>query len=387
MNIHRLLFIGLGYIGLPTSLAFSQCGYSVKGFDSNTHVVNQLNNGELHIEETGLYEFYTKSINQKLFTAVSDIEAADVYFICVPTPINSDKTADLSYVKAAAESIAQVIQKGNMVILESTVPPGTCENIIAPIIKAATGLEHGADYDLVHCPERVIPGRILKEITENDRIIGGTTPQAAERAKKLYESFVKGHIFLTTAATAELTKLMENTYRDVNIALANELKQVCETLGVDIQEAIQLANHHPRVNIHQPGIGVGGHCIPVDPWFIAEIAPSLTPLIQTARKINDSMPHHTALGIVQSMLERGLEPEHATVGILGLTYKPDVDDFRESPAMEVVEHLLEMGWKVKVHDPFFSARVRIPAGAVQSTLEEVKNCDQVHVLVAHSQYK
>jgi UDP-N-acetyl-D-mannosaminuronic acid dehydrogenase len=383
----QIVTIGLGYIGLPTSLAFANSGYYVLGVDANPDVVSTLNSGQIHIEEFGIFEYFKSAVDSESFYSSCKIDAAEYYIICVPTPINSDKTADLSYVKAAAESIAQVIQKGNMVILESTVPPGTCENIIAPIIKAATGLEHGVDYDLVHCPERVIPGRILKEITENDRIIGGTTPQAAERAKKLYESFVKGHIFLTTAATAELTKLMENTYRDVNIALANELKQVCETLGVDIQEAIQLANHHPRVNIHQPGIGVGGHCIPVDPWFIAEIAPSLTPLIQTARKINDSMPHHTAQGIVQSMLERGLEPESATVGILGLTYKPDVDDFRESPAMEVVEHLLEMGWRVKVHDPFFSARVRIPAGAVQSTLEEVKNCDQVHVLVAHSQYK
>jgi UDP-N-acetyl-D-mannosaminuronic acid dehydrogenase len=379
--------VGLGYIGLPTSLAFSNSGFEVIGVDVNESVVQSLNSGQIHIEEEGLQEYFNAAFESKKFRATTKIEQADVFLIAVPTPFKPNKTADLDYVKSAAESIATVIQKSNMVILESTVPPGTCERIIAPIIEAQTGLKHGTDYDLVHCPERVIPGSILKEIIHNDRIIGGTTQQAALRAKEVYQSFVKGKILLTTAATAEITKLMENTYRDVNIALANELSLVCEQLNIDIQEAISLANHHPRVNIHQPGIGVGGHCIPVDPWFIAEISPEHTPLIQTARKINDSMPKVTALRIVKSIKAKSLNKVDIVVGILGLTYKPDVDDFRESPAIEVVHELLELGYNVKVHDPFIHAQVRLPEGAQVGSFEEIQECDVVKILVQHSVYQ
>lgn len=383
----HIAVIGLGYIGLPTSLAFVNAGFRVTGVDVNPNVVEALNNGQIHIEEEGLQAYYDRARASGRFAASLSIPQADVFLIAVPTPIKPDKTADLDFVRSAAETIASVIQPGNMVILESTVPPGTCENLIAPIIKARTGLEHGRDYDLVHCPERVIPGRILKEITENDRIIGGTSERATENARALYASFVRGQIITTTAATAEITKLMENTYRDVNIALANEFRLVCQRLGIDVFEAISLANHHPRVNVHQPGIGVGGHCIPVDPWFIAEIAPEVTPLIQTARRINDGMPRITALEIIEELRSRGLEPGTATVGALGLTYKPDVDDFRESPALEVVEVLLEYGCRIKVHDPYLNPRVRLPAGAVVVSLEEARACDLVRVLVSHKEYR
>ncbi|MEY4529902.1 MAG: hypothetical protein RLZZ156_623, partial [Deinococcota bacterium] len=212
-------------------------------------------------------------------------------------------------------------------------------------------------------------------------------PEAAQRAKNLYSSFVKGKIIITTAATAEITKLMENTYRDINIALANELSLVCESLDINIHEAIQLANHHPRVNIHQPGIGVGGHCIPIDPWFIAEISPRQTPLIQTARKINDAMPKVTAHRIEDEFNALNLKKEQDEIGILGLTYKSDVDDFRESPAIEVVHELLELGYKVKVFDPYLLPKVQLPVGTVVATFSEVKACSLVRVLVNHSQFK
>lgn len=385
-KLDKIVIIGLGYIGLPTSLAFSNSEFSVVGVDVDDSVVKSLNSGQIHIQEEGLQEYFDTALASGNFRATKIIEQADTFLIAVPTPFKPNKTADLDYVKSAAEAIATVIQKGNMVILESTVPPGTCERVIAPIIEAKTGLKHGTDYDLVHCPERVIPGSILKEIIYNDRIIGGTTPQAAERAKKLYSSFVKGKMLITTASTAEITKLMENTYRDVNIALANELGLVCETLGIDVQEAIQLANHHPRVNIHQPGIGVGGHCIPVDPWFIAEISPEHTPLIQTARKINDGMPRVTANRIAQSIQNLGLQKENVTIGILGLTYKSNVDDFRESPAIEVVHELLELGYQVKVHDPYLHTEVQLPRRVRVATLEEVRACDVVEMLVQHNTY-
>lgn len=382
-----ILVVGLGYIGLPTSLAFVNAGYRVTGVDVNPEVVAALNAGQIHIQEEGLQKMYDTAFASGRFIATLEPRAAGVHLIAVPTPIKPDKTADLSYVEAASHTIAKVIRKGDMVILESTVPPGTCERVIAPIVQAATGLEHGKDYDLVHCPERVIPGSILREITENDRIIGGTTPQAAERAKALYSSFVRGEMIVTTAATAEITKLMENTYRDVNIALANEFRKVCQTLGIDVLEAIRYANHHPRVNIHQPGIGVGGHCIPVDPWFIAEIAPDLTPLIQTARRVNDGMPRITAQEIVAELRQKGLDPSSAKVALLGLTYKADVDDFRESPALEVVNELRELGCHVKVHDPYLTPSVRLPHDVEAVSLAVAKACDFVRVLVPHRQYR
>jgi UDP-N-acetyl-D-mannosaminuronic acid dehydrogenase len=386
-NVESIMVVGLGYIGLPTSLAFVNAGYRVTGVDVNPDVVAALNAGQIHIQEQGLQDLYDAAFASGRFTATLEPRTADVHLIAVPTPIKPDKTADLSYVESASHTIAQVIRKGDMVILESTVPPGTCERVIAPIIRAAKSLEHGTDYDLVHCPERVIPGSILREITENDRIIGGTTLHAAERAKALYSSFVRGEIIVTSAATAEITKLMENTYRDVNIALANEFRKVCQTLGIDVLEAIRYANHHPRVNIHQPGIGVGGHCIPVDPWFIAEIAPDLTPLIQTARRINDGMPRTTAQEIVAELHQKGFEPSSAKVALLGLTYKADVDDFRESPALDVVHELCELGCQVKVHDPYLTPGVKLPHGVEAVSLESARSCDFVRILVPHSQYR
>ncbi len=322
---------GLGYIGLPTSLEFAHAGYRVIGVDVNQRAVDLLNAGEVHIFEEGLAEWYTQVRSNGLFTATTEPVESDVFFIAVPTPIKEDKTADMFFVESATRSIAKVLKPGNMVILVSTSPPRTCLDLIAPILKEATGLDHETDYDLVHCPERVIPGAILKEFKENDRIVGGTTDRATQRAYELYATIVEPvKLHRTDSVTAEMCKLMENTFRDVNIALANEMAKVCAQMGIDARGAMKLANLHPRVNYLAPGIGVGGHCIPIDPWFIIEKAPEVTRLMKTARQINDQRPHE----VVEQILD---EAAVGPIAILGLAFKPNVDDLRESPAVEIAE--------------------------------------------------
>lgn len=343
--------IGLGYIGLPTAATLANTGLRVIGVDVREDVVNTIRQGDIHISEQGLDILVRAAVQRKTLETSLTPQVADIHIIAVPTPITEDKKPDLSYVEAATRSICQVLKPGDLVVLESTVPPGTCLNVVAPIIKEQLGLEHGNDYHLAHCPERVIPGKILHEIIYNDRIIGGTTPEATERTAELYGTFVKGKLLTTNATTAELCKLMENTYRDVNIALANELASIAEDIDVSITEAIALANHHPRVNIHTPGIGVGGHCIPVDPWFIVHTAPEKAKLIYSARLINDARPKVFA----ERILELIREHPDRQVALLGLSYKADVDDARESPAIEIVHELASQThvslWVVEPHIP------------------------------------
>lgn len=375
---------GLGYIGLPTSLAFAHAGLNVIGVDVNQETIAQLQSGRVHLFEEGLDAYYSEALGTGRFSATDRAPRADVHLIAVPTPVGEGSLADLSYVEAASRSIGAVIEKGDLVVLESTVPPRTTEDVVGAAIKDVSGLEHGTDYDLAHCPERVIPGRILIELFENDRIIGGTTPKAAKRAADLYQSFVKGRIFETDATTAEAVKLMENTFRDVNIALANEMRAVCERIGADPAEAIRLANRHPRVNIHQPGIGVGGHCIPVDPWFLAQAAPDLARLIRQAREINDERPRQVADDLLRHLRETGAR----TVTVLGIAYKPDVDDFRESPAVSIVELLAaEFEGEIRVVEPYSeqlpdslngNGRVRLA-----SLSEALEGADLVACLVGH----
>ena len=329
--------IGLGYIGLPTAATLANAGFEVLGVDVRPEIIAKINAGNIHIQEPGLDILVRAAFQRGNLRAAAEPSCADAFIIAVPTPIHADKSPDLRFVEAATETIASVLQKGNLIIVESTVPPRTCLDVVAPLIERLTGLKHGADYDLAHCPERVIPGRILTEIIQNDRIVGGTTPAATQRTAALYASFVKGKILETDATTAEMCKLMENSFRDVNIALANELANIAEDLQIDIHEAIALANRHPRVHIHTPGIGVGGHCIPVDPWFIAHVAPDKSPLIRTARNVNDARPHALAERILAAHRER----PHAEIAFFGLSYKPDVDDTRESPAIEVVRRVAE----------------------------------------------
>ena len=360
----------MGYIGLPTAAMFATHGFHVTGVDVNAQTVDILNSGEIHIEEPGLKTVVQNAIHAGNLVVRPQPQPADVFILAVPTPLVMDEMsapdsshggvphAEMSYVQAATRSIVPHLQKGNLVILESTSPPETTVGIVAPILEES-GLKVGEDLFVAHCPERVLPGRILEELVDNDRVIGGITPESAERAKELYSSFVQGPIFLTDATTAEMVKLMENTYRDVNIALANELAVVAEHVGINVWEAIELANRHPRVNIHKPGPGVGGHCIAVDPWFIAAAAPTITPLLQTARRINDAMPAH----VVELVRQAVENIENPIVACLGLAYKADVDDIRESPSMEIVKLLGEAGMEVRAFDP------HVPNGTLSEQVE------------------
>ena len=348
MQEEKIQIIGLGYIGLPSAAILAQAGFEVFGVDVSQKAVDAVNAGTIHIHEDGLEEVVLQAVTDGLLRAGSTPEVADVHIIAVPTPVNPDKTPGLDYVRNATKSIAAVLKRGDLVILESTVPPRTCIDVIAPILQELTGLSHETDYDLAHCPERVIPGKILHELVHNDRIIGGTTQRATERTVELYGKFVKGDLLKTDSKTAEMCKLMENTFRDVNIALANEFSVICEKLDIDVFEAIQFANHHPRVNIHQPGIGVGGHCIPVDPWFIIDAAKDESNILKMARQTNDSRPHFVARRILDHAKTKG-----GDIILLGLSYKPDVDDFRESPAVEVaVEIARNYQGDILIVEPF-----------------------------------
>jgi UDP-N-acetyl-D-mannosaminuronic acid dehydrogenase len=329
--------LGLGYVGLPTAAMFAVAGHTVVGVDPSPRVQSALKNGRLHLKEPDLDALVGHALHSGRLRVATEPERADAFVIAVPTPLEpTSRLADLSYVQQAARDIVPHLQRGNLVVLESTVPPRTTCDVLAPIL-AASGLQPGRDLCLAHCPERVLPGRILLELVENDRLVGGLTPACAERAAHLYASFVKGSIVRTDATTAEMAKVMENTYRDVNVALANEFARIADRLGVDVHEAIRLANRHPRVNVLRPGPGVGGHCVALDPWFLVQAAPDEAQLIRTAREVNDSQPAR-----VLQHLARLAQPP-AAVALLGVTYKADVDDIRESPAL-VVASLAACCW-------------------------------------------
>ena len=285
----KLCVVGLGYIGLPTAAMFADNGWQVHGVDVNQKAVDMINKGQIHIEEVGLQEMVEKAVENGNLRASTEVEEADCFIIAVPTPHNKDNTANLEYLVQATKSVLGKVQKGNVVIVESTIPPRTINDVVAPLFEEA-GWKVGEDIYLAHCPERVLPGRILIELVENNRIVGGINDASTEKAVEVYATFVKGDLLRTSALSAEMSKLMENTYRDVNIALANELVKISEKLGIDALEVIGLANQHPRVNLHLPGPGVGGHCLAVDPYFIIEKAPEESQLIAKARAINNSMP-------------------------------------------------------------------------------------------------
>ena len=344
----RVNVIGLGYIGLPTAAMFALNGADVIGTDQNQYIVDTINNGDIHIEEPGLLDIIREVVsNQKLIASTVPCNA-DVFIIAVPTPNINDEylRCDLTCVLAAVHSILPYLNKGNVVIIESTIAPRTTEDFIKPILEEA-GFDIGKDLYLAHCPERVLPGRILEELVSNNRVVGGITPECAARAGEVYRMFVHGEIIKTEAKTAEMSKLMENTYRDVNIALANELAKVCCRLDINVLDVIRMANKHPRVNIHRPGPGVGGHCLAVDPYFIYSKVPEVAQLIKLARDINVSMPDFVAdnaeklLGYDKSL----------PIAVFGVTYKPDVNDIRESPALKIVGKLEERGYCVRVYDP------------------------------------
>jgi len=333
-EIENICVIGLGYIGLPTAIYFANAGYIVSGTDKKTSLIDQVNRGALPFEEPGLQDLLTRSIASHRLFANDAPTTADCYIIAVPSPANSDGSLNNSAIVAAAESIVDLLKAGDLVILESTVPPGTTEALRNYLLSRRADLS-SAELLVAHCPERVLPGKVVAEFSSNARIIGGVCDEATAKAARLYGSFVTGEILTTDARTAELSKLVENTYRDVNIAFANELSLVSEALNIDVWELIRLANMHPRVNILNPGPGVGGHCIAVDPNFIISSAPREANLIRTARGVNDSMPERTAQRITATAQQRGA----TSIGLLGLTFKANVDDMRESPAVEVARLL------------------------------------------------
>lgn len=335
----KICIIGLGYIGLPTAAMFATHGHSVLGVDVNKKVVDALNKGKVIIEEPNLEETVNAAVKSGTLRASVEPEESEAFIICVPTPIKSDKTADLTYVESGIRTIIPFLKKGNIIILESTSPPGTTRDFIGQILKES-GFIPGEDVYLAYCPERVLPGRILIELKENSRVVGGINEESGRIVKELYESFVKGEIYVSEATTAEMCKLMENTYRDVNIALANELAMLCEKMKVNAWDVIKYANKHPRVNLHMPGPGVGGHCIAVDPWFIVEKQPERAKIISLARNTNDGMPHYVLQRIKDLTKNVGGKVK---VCILGVTYKPNVDDMRESPIIELIHLLKEQG--------------------------------------------
>ncbi|HYK74399.1 MAG TPA: nucleotide sugar dehydrogenase [Pseudoneobacillus sp.] len=379
--MEKICVVGLGYIGLPTSAIFARAGFDIVGVDVSERVVEKLNRGEIHIEEVGLPEIVKEVVEKGKLRASLTPEQADVFIIAVPTPIHADYTADVDYVISATKAIAPYLEKGNVVIVESTIPPRTMDDVVAPILR-----EHGFDTEkdlyLAHCPERVLPGRILIELVENTRIVGGTTPEAAKKAADVYRAIVTGDVIETEAVTAEMSKLMENTFRDVNIALANELVKISQRLGVDAHRVIELANKHPRVNIHQPGPGVGGHCLAVDPYFIVEKAREEAVLIKLSRDINNSMPHF----VVEQIERMTMELKEPKIAAFGLTYKGNIDDVRESPAIEIV-HMLRRNprFDVRVFDPHVQQeQVDFPLSSFE---EAVKDAHVVVILADHNEFK
>lgn len=342
----KVCVLGLGYIGLPTASVLATNGFDVVGVDVAEHVLNTVAGGHIHIEEPGLATLVHAAIHSGKLRTAPEPEPADVHFLAVPTPLTSGKTADMAYVRGAAEAIVPHLRPGALVVLESTSPPGTCRDLVRPILEQS-GLQVGPDLHLAYCPERVLPGKILHELIQNDRIIGGYDRESAEKAREVYARFVEGELFLTDATTAEMVKLLENTYRDVNIALANEAARICEGLGVDFWEVSRYASRHPRVHIHSAGPGVGGHCISVDPWFLVEKAPEEARLIRTARQTNDAMPRYV-VQVLKDLLAAVAEPK---VALLGLAYKGNVDDLRESPSLRVAELLEQEGIRFAAHDP------------------------------------
>ncbi|MGV2622774.1 UNVERIFIED_CONTAM: nucleotide sugar dehydrogenase [Halobacillus marinus] len=377
-----LCVVGLGYIGLPTSVMFAIHGHQVHGVDVNRKAVEMINNKQLHIEENGLQERLEEAVDAGMFKASLEPTEADVFVIAVPSPIREDKTANLDYVRKATESIVPFVKEGNLVILESTVPPRTVEDVMLPVLEQ-TGLELGKELFVSHSPERVIPGKVFQELVDNDRIVGGIDDKSSEMTKELYESFVKGTIHLTDATTAEMAKVIENTYRDVNIAFANELARISDKIGVNAWEAIKLANFHPRVNIHTPGPGVGGHCIAVDPWFLAEIEPEISEIIQLSRNTNDYMPVYTADQIEKLMKEQFINDPK--VALFGLSFKANIDDQRESPSLKVIMELVQRGISFTSYDPHIKENV--VSNQTQDMDEALKDADIVVILTDHDEFK
>lgn len=376
----KLCTIGLGYIGLPTSIMFAKYGVDVVGVDVKKEAVDLLNSGTIHIEEPGLQEALENVLEKGNFRAALHPEKADAFIIAVPTPNKDDeyRSMDITHVMDAVENVIPVLEKGNVVIVESTIAPRTMDDYVKPRLEEA-GFTIGEDIYLVHCPERVLPGQIMHELIYNNRIVGGITNACTEKGAEVYATFVKGELIKTNARTAEMSKLMENTFRDVNIALANELAKVSNELGINALEVIEMANKHPRVNLHTPGPGVGGHCLAVDPYFIIAKAPESSKIISLSREINNSMPEY----VVEAAEKLLAKHSGKKITVFGLTYKGNVDDIRESPAMDIYEILNNKSeYEVVAYDP------HVKLSFVEKDLEKaLDGSDLVLILSDHNQFK
>lgn len=398
-SFKHICVIGLGYIGLPTAATFAAHGLKVTGVDINQHAVDMINQGKVHIVEPDLDALVRDVVAQgKLSAQLTPIEA-DAYIVAVPTPFQDDYQPDLKYIEAASKAIAPFLKKGNLVILESTSPVEATEQMAAWLSEARPDLtfpqQKGEEADILvaHCPERVLPGKVLQELISNDRIIGGMTPRCSKAASKLYQIFVKGDCIETNARTAEMCKLTENSFRDVNIAFANELSMICNKLNINVWELISLANRHPRVNILQPGPGVGGHCIAVDPWFIVAKTPEQAQLIRAAREVNDSKPEwvidQVKIKIADFLQSNPTKTiKDVTIACYGLAFKPDIDDLRESPALEITKKLAEQGLNILAIEPNIEKLPQTMPDNVQLTdIEAGLEADIYVVLVKHKEFK
>ena len=398
-NFQSLCVIGLGYIGLPTAATFAANGLKVTGVDVNPLAVNMINQGKVHIVEPDLDALVKKVVEQGNLIATDTPVSADVFIVAVPTPFKENNEPDLKYIEAASKALAPFLEPGNLVILESTSPVGATEQMSAwlskerPDLSFPQNISEQSDIMIAHCPERVLPGKVLQELISNDRIVGGMTPRCAKAACDLYDIFVQGECLTTNARTAEMCKLTENSFRDVNIAFANELSIICDKLNINVWELISLANHHPRVNILQPGPGVGGHCIAVDPWFIVSSSPDEARLIRVAREINDNKPNWVISKINEKVIEFLRDNptkilENITIACYGLAFKPDIDDLRESPALSISNKLVELGFKVLAVEPNIKDLPDSLSNSLELvTLEEAQKADIHLILVSHSTFK
>lgn len=391
-EISSVAVVGLGYIGLPTAAILAENGVRVHGVDVSQRTVDAVNAGTVPFVEPDLADFVSRAVKKGLLSATLDTPKADAYIVAVPTPFKDGHAPDLGYIEAAARALAPQLAGDELVILESTSPPGATERMAEVVYTERPDLRE-SKVDFAHCPERVLPGRVMVELVTNDRIVGGSTPRAAQRAKALYETFCEGQILLTDTRTAEMAKLVENSFRDVNIAFANELSLICAELGIDVWELIELANHHPRVNILQPGPGVGGHCIAVDPWFIVDAAPQTARIIRAAREINDGKPKW----VVDQAKAAAFDVLQATgrapvVAVLGLAFKPNIDDLRESPALNIATEVAQQftGSRILVVEPHVKELPAALAGRDNVKLvpaeDSIREADVVLLLVDHDAF-
>ena len=398
MPFSHVVMVGMGYIGLPTAAVLARAGIQVTGVDINASVCETINAGKIHIVEPGLGELVKDQVSAGRLRATTSPVEADVFMIAVPTPFTDQMSADLRFVESAAKSISTVLRKGNLVILESTSPVGTTEMLLSLFSRIREDLfvDGEPQFSLAYCPERVLPGNVLHELVHNDRLVGGVNPGSTEKAKAFYQQVVTAECIATNAKTAEMAKLVENSFRDVNIAFANELSMLCDHVGVDVRELIRLANRHPRVNILQPGCGVGGHCIAVDPWFLVDSAPHITRLIKTARLVNDSKPSWVMQKLDQVVNEYLRAHPHKAladlhIAVYGLSFKPDIDDLRESPALDIATGVAQRYRfaKLSVVEPHIETLPKAlrESGAHHVSIQDAELADIKLFLVAHTLFK